>query len=73
MLLTFRSEKSSGTKAKITGSSRIQLTKIVKPAWKPRVTTRKSVEGLVMDGEVLQVQVITSHSRTTMRTVQCLK
>jgi hypothetical protein len=62
--------------AKITGTSHIPPIKIVKLAWKPRVTTRKSAEGVVVvpnDGEVLQVQVTTSRSRTTMRTVQGLK
>ena len=57
-------------------TSRIPPIKIVKLAWKPRATTRKSAEGLVVvpeDGEVLQVQVTTSRSRTTMRTVQGLK
>ena len=64
------------TTAKITGTSRIPPIKIVKLAWKPRATTRKSAEGLVMvpdDGEVLQVRLTTTRGRTTMRTVQGLK
>jgi hypothetical protein len=62
--------------AKITGTIYIPPIKIVKLAWKPRATAHKSTEGLVVvpdDGEVLQVQVTTSRSRMTMRTVQGLK
>ena len=54
-------------------SSRIPPTKIVKLAYEPRTTIRKSATGLVVvldDGGSLQVQVITSQGRTTTRTIQ---
>ena len=71
-----QARKELRTTAKITGTSCIPSIKIVKLAWKPRATTRKSAEELVVvpdDGEVLQVQVTTSRGRMTMLTVQGLK